>query len=160
MKTCIFSLILFFSVLTFGMAQTGSLDPYFSKYQGDESFTVVNISSKMFAAISGVEMDGLDPEVKAILDNITGMKILTKPSDGNAYYDEAVKMINSNGLNELMTIKEKGGNVRIYGKSDNSEFLKEVVMLRGDKSNFVLMQVQGKLSIEQLSKLSKTLNGQ
>ena len=160
MKTFLFSLLLFCAALTSSMAQTGSLDAYFDKYQEDESFTVVHISAKMFAAISGVEMEGLDPEIKAILDNITGMKILTKQSDGSAYYDEAVDLIHSNGLNELMTIKEKGENVRIYGKSDGGEFLKEVVMLRGDKQNFILMQVQGKLSIEQLSKLSKTLGGQ
>ena len=112
----------------------------------------------MFAAISGLETDAIDPEAKEILDNITGMKLLTKQSDGNAYFDEAMKLITSKGLSELMTIKEKGQNVRIYGKSDGSQYLKEVVMLRGEKDNFILMQVQGKLSIQQLSKISKILN--
>ena len=158
MKTFALSLILVLATLTIGTTQAGSLDTYFGKYQDDETFTVVNISASMFAAISGLETDAIDPEAKAILDNITGMKILTKQSNGNTYFDEALQLINSKGLEELMSIKEKGQNIRIYGKSDGSKFLKEVVMLRGDKSNFILMQVQGKLSIEQLSKLSKTLN--
>lgn len=158
MKTFALSLILIFAALSVTIAQSGSLDTYFSKYQDDETFTVVNISASMFAAISGLETDAIDPEAKAILDNITGMKILTKQSNGTNYFDEALQLINNKGLEELMSIKEKGVNVRIYGKSDDSKHLKEVVMLRGDKTNFILMQVQGKLSIEQLSKLSKTLN--
>lgn len=158
MKTFTLSLILVFAALTVAIAQSGSLDPYFSKYQDDETFTVVNISASMFAAISGLETEAIDPEAKAILDNITGMKILTKQSNGTDYFDEALQLINKKGLEELMSIKEKGVNVRIYGKSDDAKHLKEVVMLRGDKTNFILMQIQGKLSIEQLSKLSKTLN--
>lgn len=158
MKKFALSLIFALTTLTMSMAQAGSLDSYFSKYQEDESFTVVNISSSMFAAISGLETDAIDPEVKAILDNITGMKILTKLSDGEGYFEEAMQLIKSKGLEEMMTIKDKGENIRIYGKSDGSNHLKEVVMLRGDKSNFILMQIQGKLSIEQLGKLSKTLN--
>lgn len=158
MKKFALSLIFALTTLTMSMAQAGSLDSYFSKYQEDESFTVVNISSSMFAAISGLETDAIDPEVKAILDNITGMKILTKLSDGEGYFEEAMQLIKSKGLEEMMTIKDKGENIRIYGRSDGSNHLKEVVMLRGDKSNFILMQIQGKLSIEQLGKLSKTLN--
>ncbi|HLT93594.1 MAG TPA: DUF4252 domain-containing protein [Membranihabitans sp.] len=158
MKKFALSLIIAVVAITISLGQAGSLDSYFSKYQEDESFTVVNISSSMFAAISGLETDAIDPEVKAILDNITGMKILNKASNGDRYFDEAMQLIKTKGLEELMSIKEKGENIRIYGKSDGSKYLKEVVMLRGDKSNFILMQVQGKLSIEQLGKLSKTLN--
>lgn len=158
MKNFLLSMIFTGIALTVTTAQSGSLDTYFSKYQDDETFVVVNISSSMFAAISGLETDAIDPEVKAILDNITGMRILTKPSNGEGYFNEALQLIKSKGLEEMMSIKEKGENIRIYGKSDGSKHLKEVVMLRGDQSNFILMQIQGKLSIEQLGKLSKTLN--
>ncbi len=158
MKTFLISMCMLLAGLTTLVAQSGSLDSYFKKYQDDDDFTVVNISSSMFAVISGMDIEDIDPDVKAILDNITGLKILTKESNGAKYYEEATKLIKSNGLEELMTIKEKGENVKIYGKSDGKNSLKEVVMLRGDKSNFILMQILGKLSIEQLTKLSKTLN--
>lgn len=158
MKNFVLNLIFMFAVLSPAISQTGSLDTYFSKYQDDETFTVVNISSSMFAAIAGLESDSIDPEAKAILDNITGMKILTKQSNGETYFNEVLNLIKSKGLEEMMSIKEKGANMRIYGKSDGTKYLKEVVLLRGDKDNFVLMQVQGKLSIEQLSQLSRTLN--
>lgn len=157
MKTFL-SIIMLFVGMTTLMAQTGSLNSYFKKYQDDDSFIVVNISSSMFAVISGMDIEDMDPDIKAILDNITGLKILTKEDDGKQYYNEALKTIKSNGLEELMTIKEKGENVKIYGKSDGKEKLKEVVMLRGDANNFILMQILGNLSIEQLTKLSKTLN--
>lgn len=152
---------LFLVLATTTFAQKGSMDGFFEKYQDDESFTVVNISPKMFSVISGMDMESLDPEMKEILKSISGMKILTKTmeaSDKGNYYDEALRQINSDGLEELMTIKEKGNNVKIYGKSNDDQHLSEVVMVTGNKSNFVVMQVLGRLTLDQLSRLSNTLN--
>lgn len=147
-----------FSGLSISMAQSGSLDGFFKKYQADESFTVVNISPKMFSIISGMDIEDMDPEVKEILDNMTGLKIMTKESEGTKYFIEAMGVMKKNGLEELMTKKEKGQKIEIFGKSDGKEYLSEVVMIRGSESSFVLMQVLGKLSIAQLTKLSSTLN--
>lgn len=158
MKTILISACLLLTAMTTLVAQSGSLDSYFKKYQDDETFTVVNISASMFSVISGMDTDEIDPEVKAILDNITGMKILTKERDGAQYFDEARTMISGKGLEEMMSIKDKGQDIKIYGKSDGKDSLKEVVMLRGNKNSFVLMQILGKLSISQLTKLSETLN--
>lgn len=157
MKTILSMCLLIVGMNTL-VAQTGSMDAYFQKYQDDNSFTVVSISASMFQVISGMDIENIDPDVKAILDNITGLKILTKESGGQPFYNEALTTITNQGLQEMMTIKEKGENVKIYGKSDGKEKLKEVVMLRGDTNNFVLMQILGNLSIDQLTKLSNTLN--
>src|SRR5690625_3657275 len=161
MKNIIIILTLFLIPIMNGYGQEGSMDGFFKKYQDDESFTVVNISPKMFSVISGMDIESMDPEMKEILKNISGMKILTKgveSKEDNKYYNEAIEGIRKNGLEELMTIKEKGHNVKIYGKSNDDLHLTEVVMVTGNASNFVLMQVLGRLTLDQLSRLNSTLN--
>lgn len=161
MKNIFIILSLFLIPVFSGFAQEGSMDGFFKKYQDDESFTIVNISPKMFSVISGMDIDSMDPEMKEILKNISGMKILTKGVENKEegkYYNEAIDGIRKNGLEELMTIKEKGHNVKIYGKSNDDLHLTEVVMITGNASNFVLMQVLGRLTLDQLSKLNSTLN--
>lgn len=139
-------------------AQKGSMDGFFEKYQDDEAFTIVNISPKMFSVISGMDSEQIDPELKEILNNIRGMKILTRSTDGKSYIAEAIADIEKNGLEELMTIKEEGENVKIFGKSNDAVHLSEVVMLTDNKAGFVLMQVIGELRLDQLSRLSDTFN--
>lgn len=158
MKHAFFFLSFFLIFSASLQAQKGSMDGFFEKYQDDEAFTIVNISPKMFSVISGMDSDQIDPELKEILNNIQGMKILTRGSDGKTYIAEAMTVIEKNGLEELMTIKEEGENVKIFGKSNDAVHLSEVVMLTDNKAGFVLMQVIGELRLDQLSRLSDTFN--
>lgn len=160
-KNIFVTLVLIITTFGIGFSQDGSMDFFFKKYQDDESFTIVNISPKMFSVISGMDIESMDPEMKEILKNISGMKILTKATEKDSdqkYYTEAIEGIQQNGLEELMTIKEKGHNVKIYGKSNDDLHLTEVVMITGNSNNFVLMQVLGRLTLDQLGRLNQTLN--
>ncbi|WP_236975791.1 DUF4252 domain-containing protein [Membranihabitans maritimus] len=138
-------------------AKSQSVNDFITKYKDDPSFTVVNISPKMFSLISGLEAEDMDPDLKAALQNITGMKILTKESDGTKYFSEAISSIELNKMEELMSVKEENSNVRIFGKNNGKDALSEVILLTGDKESFVLMQITGAISLQQLSKLSGTL---
>jgi len=160
-KNIFIALAIVLSSFGFGFSQEGSMDGFFKKYQDNEAFTIVNISPKMFSVISVMDIESMDPEMKEILKNISGMKILTKTIEKDSdqkYYTEAIDGIQRNGLEELMTIKEKGHNVKIYGKSNDDLHLTEVVMITGNQNNFVLMQVLGKLTLEQLGRINQTLN--
>ena len=72
------------------------ISKFFSKYQNDESFTNVNISSKMFGLFT--EMDVQDPEDQEVLEAISklkGLKILAKENARNSreLYKEALSLI-------------------------------------------------------------------
>src|SRR5690606_28614723 len=75
------------------------ISKFFSKYQNDESFTNVNISSKMFGLFT--QMDAEDPEDKEVLEAISklkGLRILAKENARNSreLYNEALHLIPKN----------------------------------------------------------------
>lgn len=137
--------------------QSTAVNDFFDKYKEDPSFTVVNISSSMFAAISGMDLENIDQEMKSLLDNITGMKILTK-AQGQSYYKEGIQAVKKGKLEELMSFKEDDSEVLIFGKNKDSKTLSEVIMLSMKKDQFVMTQIKGSISLNQLSKLSETFN--
>src|SRR5687768_6416385 len=94
MKKIVAILVLITSV-TVANAQD-VISKFFTKYQNDESFTNVNISSKMFGLFT--QMDAENPEDKEILDAISklkGLKILAKENarDSRELYKEALSLI-------------------------------------------------------------------
>ena len=75
-------------------AQSDAIQKYFDKYMDDENFTVVYISSKMFDLFSRIDIDDEDYEdVKEVIKDLRGIRILVRENGGNTYYKEAVKMI-------------------------------------------------------------------
>ena len=83
------------------------ISKFFTKYQNDESFTNVNISSKMFGLFT--QMDADNPEDKEILEAISklkGLKILAKENARNSrdLYQEALSLIPKN-FEELMSVR-------------------------------------------------------
>ncbi|GAA5225038.1 DUF4252 domain-containing protein [Membranihabitans marinus] len=157
MKNKVIAVFILLLSVVFLQAQNKSVNDFFEKYKADSSFTIVNISPSMFSIISGMDIESMDADVKELLNSITGLKILSK-NDGNKYYKEALQMLNNNPMEELMSIKEEDSEVLIYGKNDGNQHLSEVIMLTLEKNNFVLMQIMGKISLSQLSKLSSTFN--
>lgn len=157
MKNKVLSVFILLLSVVFVQAQSKSVNDFFEKYKSDSSFTIVNISPSMFSIISGMDIESMDADVKELLTNITGLKILSK-TDGNKYYKEALQLLKANPMEELMSIKEEDSEVLIYGKNDGNQHLSEVIMLTLEKNNFVLMQIMGKISLSQLSKLSSTFN--
>ena len=84
------------------------ISKFFTKYQNDESFTNVNISSKMFGLFT--QMDAETPEDKEVLDAISklkGLKILAKENARNSreLYKEALGLIPKN-FEELMSVRD------------------------------------------------------
>src|SRR5690606_1895548 len=85
-----------------------AISKFFSKYQTDESFSSVTVSSKMFGLFTNLEAD--TPEDKEILDAISklkGLKILAK-DDARAsrdLYKEAFSLIPLKEYEELMAVR-------------------------------------------------------
>ena len=102
-----------------------AISKFFSKYQTDQSFSSVTVSSKMFGLFTNMEAD--TPEDKEILEAISklkGLKILAKEDTRTAreLYKEAFSLIPVKEYEELMAvrtddkdmkflIKETGGKV-------------------------------------------------
>ena len=71
-------------------AQGAAVSSFFSKYQNDDTFSQVTVSSKMFGLFTNMELeDKDDQEVLNAISKLKGLKILAKDDARNsrALYD-------------------------------------------------------------------------
>jgi hypothetical protein len=155
MKTYInIFLALFISVTAF--SQNTAIDKYFSAYENNEEFTVVFVSPKMFNMIATATKDGKS-DVADLVKDIKGLKILTTEKNAGKYYAEALKKIPTTEYEVLMTVKDKGENVKFLTKG-SGDVVDELLLLVGGGDKFVLMSFVGKLDLNKISKLANKLD--
>ena len=88
-----------------------AISKFFSKYQSDESFNQVTVSSKMFALFTNMEAETAeDKEVLEAISKLKGLRILAKDDARNAraLYKEAFTLIPVKEYEELMSVRNQG----------------------------------------------------
>ncbi|HPG08045.1 MAG TPA: DUF4252 domain-containing protein [Saprospiraceae bacterium] len=145
--------------VTASMAQADAITKYFDKYLNDESFSVVYISPKMFDLVSKLDVDDMDQDTKDVLKDLKGLRILTKNSDGQKYYQEAMNILNTKEYETLMTVRDGDSNVRFWVKEDpaNSNRINELLLLVGGE-DFALISFIGNIDLKKISKLSDKMD--
>lgn len=145
--------------VTASMAQADAITKYFDKYLNDESFSVVYISPKMFDLVSKLDVDDMDQDTKDVLKDLKGLWILTKNSDGQKYYQEAMNILNTKEYETLMTVRDGDSNVRFWVKEDpaNSNRINELLLLVGGE-DFALISFIGNIDLKKISKLSDKMD--
>lgn len=132
---------------------------FFTKYQDDESFTNVNISSKMFGLFT--QMDAESPEDKEVLDAISklkGLKILAKENARNSreLYKEALGLIPKN-FEELMSVRDKDKDMK-FMIDENGGKISEMVMVVGGNEEFMVLSIFGEIDLKQISRIGSKMN--
>lgn len=135
------------------------ISKFFSKYQNDESFTNVNISSKMFGLFT--QMDAENPEDKEVLDAISklkGLKILAKENARNSrdLYKEALSLIPKN-FEELMSVRDKDKDMK-FMIQENGGKISEMLMVVGGNEEFMIMSIFGEIDLKQISRIGSKMN--
>ena len=138
-------------------SQTNAIDRFFSAYENNENFTVVYVSPKMFEMVAKVTNDSKNSDIKELVKDIKGLKILSTNKDPLKYYAEAAKKIPLGEYEVLMTVKDKGDNVKFLTKG-NGDVVDELLLLVGGADDFVLMSFVGKLDLNKISKLANKLD--
>lgn len=141
-------------------AQNDAITRFFSKYSEDERFTTVFISQKMFQLVSKVETDDEDWEkVRSIVKDLSGLRVLTADTliNGVQLYKEALAKVPISEYSELLTVRDGQENVRIWTR-DEGAVIHELLLLVGAPEEFVLLSFIGKIDLEKISGLSKSLD--
>lgn len=155
-------LVLTLFVLSIGgyvFGQGAVVTKYFDKFEDDETFTKVSVSSKMFSLFT--EMEGNTEDEKEFLDVISklkGMKVVAseKVSSPKALYDGAISDVEKAGYEELMTVKDAEENVKISIK-ENGGIIEELILVAGGKEKFALVSLYGEIDLKQISKLASMM---
>ena len=146
------------SVSAFGFSQE-VVNKYMDKYESDETFTKVSVSSKMFSLFS--EMEGTEEDEQLFYDitsKLKGMKVVAseKVSNPKALYDGAVSDVNKAGFEELMTVKDAEENVKISIKEDGGT-IEELILVVGGKEKFAIVSIFGEINLKEISKLASLM---
>jgi hypothetical protein len=155
----IVAVVVLMLIITGAQAQD-AISKFFSKYQNDESFTQVNVSSKMFNLFTNMEAD--TPEDKEVLEAISklkGLRILMKEntSDARSLYKEAFSLVPVKEFEELMSVRDKDKDMKFYIKESAGK-ISELVMIMGGTDDFMVLSLFGEIDLKQVSRIGKKMN--
>ena len=141
-------------------AQNDVIAKFFSKYDGDESFSKVVISGKMFSMMANI--DGNTENEKAMISAISkikGLKILKKDDARNSreLYKEALAMVPAGQFEELMTVRDKDKDMKFFTKESGGK-ISELVMVMGGNDQFMVMSLFGEIDLKEMGKIGKAVN--
>lgn len=157
MKSLILSFFIILASSLTSFAQDDAIMKYFSKYVDDDRFSAVYISPKMIGMIAKVEIEDMEPEVQAVVRSMKALRILHTEQNAVQYYNEAIKAINTNEYELLLTARENGENVRFMVK-DKGDIVEELLMIVGGEKNFAMMSFSGNIDLKKIGKLAKALD--
>lgn len=161
MKKSLFLLPFFLVAAIFtASAQNDAITRFFEKYADDERFTVVYVSPKMFQLVSKIETSDEDwNKMRDIVKDLGGLRVLSADSipDGVSYYKDALGKVPTTEYSELLTVRDGKEHVRIWTK-DSGDIIEELLLLVGAPTKFVLLSFTGKIDLNKISELSKTLD--
>ncbi|MCX8492596.1 MAG: DUF4252 domain-containing protein [Cyclobacteriaceae bacterium] len=141
-------------------AQNDVIAKFFNKYDGDESFSKVSISGKMFSMMANI--DGNTEDEKAMISAISkikGLKILKKDDARNSreLYKEALSMVPIGQFEELMTVRDKDKDMKFFTKESGGK-ISELVMVLGGNEEFLVMSLFGEIDLKEMGKIGKSVN--
>jgi hypothetical protein len=148
------------AVAVTAQAQGDAISKFFTKYQNDETFSQVNMSSKMFSLMANLEVENAeDQEIVNMISKLKGLRILAKEEARNSreLYKEALSMIPTKEFEELMTVRDKDKDMKFFIKESGGK-ISELVMIAGGNEEFMLLSLFGEIDLKQVSKISKKMN--
>ncbi len=159
MKTLRVSAVLIMVGVAAAANAQDAISKFFEKYGGDQSFTHVNMSSKMFSLFTQMEAEtDEDKEILNAISRIKGLRILAKENtrDARALYDEAFTMVPKT-YEELMTVRDKDKDMRFLIKEQSGK-ISELVMIMGGNSEFMILSLFGEIDLKQISRIGRSMD--
>lgn len=160
MKQLIFSTLFLLAGTISASAQNDAITRFFDQYADDERFTVVYIAPKLFQLAAKIETDDEDwNNIREVVKDLGGLRVLVADSitDGLAMYKTALSKVPASEYSELLTVRDKDENVRIWTK-DSGSIIEELLLLVGKPDEFVLLSFTGKIDLDKISSLAKVLD--
>jgi len=147
-------------IIANGAFAQDAISKFFTKYQSDETFSQVTVSSKMFGLFTNMEAD--TPEDKEVLEAISklkGLRILGKEDtrDARGLYKEAFSLIPVKEYEELLSVRDKDKDMKFMIKESGGK-ISELLMVMGGNTSFMVMSLFGEIDLKQISRIGKKMN--
>lgn len=140
-------------------AQGDAITKFFSKYQDNELFTQVTVSSKMFGLFTN--MDVKSPDDKEILEAISkikGLRILAKEDarDSRELYKEALSIVPKD-YEELMFVRDKDQDMKFMIKESGGK-ISDLIMIAAGNDGFRMLSLYGDIDLKKVSRIGSKMN--
>ncbi len=146
-------------VMIGGLSAQSLISTSFSDYEENEDYTRVSISKKMFSIIANLDSDDEeDMELIKAVSNLDGLKIIVADSSANpqAMFKESMGRI-PNRFEELLTVNDKDEKI-VFMIDEKDGVVSELIMVMRGDDEFVLLDMFGQIDLNQIVKLSRTMN--
>ena len=143
-------------------SQGDAVTKFFSKYQDNETFSQVTISSKMFSLLMDMQVD--NPEDQDIINAISklkGLRVLGKDHarDGRTLYKEALALLPSKDYEELMSVRDDDKDMKFFIRSGTAAGkIAELVMVMGGNDDFMVLSLYGDIDLKQIGKIGSKMD--
>jgi len=145
-------------------AQHDQLLKFFDRFQGEEGFTTVYITPKMFELFSDIDSEDEDfNDFTEAVSMLKGLRILVLDSAGALnynplkMYDEVSVAAENINYEELMVVKDGDTDVKFLIR-EQAKVIEELLLLVGSEDNFVFLSLMGRIDLKKISALSKSMD--
>jgi hypothetical protein len=143
------------------MGQSKAVVDFQNKYSDDRDASFVTIQGSLFNFVASIADFDDDPEAQAlgrIADGIEAMQVLSVPyfeADlSKAEVQDLKASLKKENYESLMSAKDGREYVEVMAKGSGSE-IRDIIILVDNRDQFVLISMDGVLSMEDISYLSK-----
>lgn len=148
----------------------------FDSYANNEEVSYISISPKMFEMLGKMSVSTSDPEAEEFLkmvQSISNFKVLISANGtiSGEMFQWFQAQAQEKDLEELITVRDNGSDIHFYVKKGNREnFVEQLLMFAYKKSRdkkattsgkeieSVLMLLEGKIDLNQISKLTEKMD--
>lgn len=155
------------TLMLVGLSFTTFAQKSFDQFENMKDVTAMVMNQKMFKLLAKMDLDSKDPEMKSYIDMVNSLEDIKVFSTKSTYAAKQMRgefttYKTSQGLEQLMSVKDDGKNVNFYykpGKSDDfvSEFL---MFIDGENNNddTVLIKITGDIDLKEIGKIASSIN--
>ena len=155
------SLIVCMFLLSLTMMGQGTvITKYMNQYAGNEKFTKVSVSQKMFSMFTNLEAGSpAEKEFLQAVSKLKGLKVIMADSIPNsmAIYKQAVADVNKAAYEELVTVNDARGNL-LFSTKESNGIISELIMVAGTKKQFVMISLYGDIDLKTISKMAQQMH--
>ncbi len=147
-------------MLSVSLQAQDAITKFFGKYESDQNFSNVSITSRMFGLFTDLEVENEeDQQVLDAISKLEGLKILAKDnaSNGKALYKEALAKLPKGEYDELMSIRDEDKDMKFLIKEKNGK-ISELLMVMGGDKEFFILSLFGEIDLKQIAKISSAMD--
>ena len=142
------------------MGQGTVITKYMNQYAGNEKFTKVSVSQKMFSMFTNLEAGSpAEKEFLQAVSKLKGLKVIMADSIPNSMviYKQAVADVNKAAYEELVTVNDARGNL-LFSTKESNGIISELIMVAGTKKQFIMISLYGDIDLKTISKMAQQMH--